>query len=649
MLETFGRYEALHLIASGGMASVYLGRARGAGGFERLVALKVMHPHIAGDPAIGGMFLDEARLAARIRHPNVVPTLDVADDGRFLVMEYVEGASLHAILQRLAKDGRKRLPLPIALRIFLDSLAGLHAAHELCDHDGKSLNIVHRDVSPHNILVGVDGTSRITDFGIAYAEARITSTRSGQLKGKLPYMAPEQLEDRPVDRRTDVYAAGCVLWEILTGKRLFRGGNEAAVACAVLAGPERTVAEVRPDVPASISEACMVALARRDQRHASALQFAEALEQAAEAAGLRIAKHRDVGPVAAATNLTFPAPRSMIAPPPASPTPSHLAAPPPASEVDEPPTQRPARTPALARPAVDLTAVSASGAETPAPAAATSAADEPAAEEPVAEEPVEEAPPTLQTPSTPTSLPATSLPEGARTTAEDRPPPEVAAVIRAAYAHVDGVERASSSPLDASAAPHSSKDEPTSRGGDGVASRGQPPPSSEPARSRPASSSPRQDEDDPVTTHGSLVAPVARPRRVALGTLAVVSLLAGGLAAALWMGGNFGEPGEPGLRDTAASPTANATRAARTSASAVSSEASAAGTARPDESAATSASGAPSSTGPASAKPTSAPPATTQPLASPPPTRPWPTAAPPPPTAIPTPPPRPSGYHPAAP
>src|SRR5262245_48253371 len=179
----FGRYETLRAIASGGMATIYLGRALGAGGFERLVAIKVMHPHIADDPDFVAMFLDEARLAARVRHPNVVATIDVqqlehADGGQgtgtqlFIVMEYIEGPSLQ-LLQKEARKDSKLMPLGVMLRIFLDALAGLHAAHELVDSDGTSLNFVHRDVSPQNLIVGTDGVTRITDFGVARAESRL--------------------------------------------------------------------------------------------------------------------------------------------------------------------------------------------------------------------------------------------------------------------------------------------------------------------------------------------------------------------------------------------------------------------------------------------------------------------------------------------
>jgi serine/threonine-protein kinase len=285
-----GRYETLKAIASGGMATVHLGRAVGVGGFERLVAIKAMHPHIAAESEFVDMFLDEARLAARIRHPNVVATIDVqADDGLFIVMEYVDGPSLRA----LRKAWNKPLPPPIALRILVDALAGLHAAHELCDDQGAALKLVHRDVSPANILIGVDGVVRITDFGVARAETRLSSTRGGQLKGKIPYMPPEQLMGTPVDRRCDVYAAGVVLWEELTGRRLFRAESEGALLQKILAGPKRTPCRVNPAVPQAIDDVCMRALSKSpDDRFATAAAFADALEEAAEACGVTVASSR---------------------------------------------------------------------------------------------------------------------------------------------------------------------------------------------------------------------------------------------------------------------------------------------------------------------------------------------------------------------
>jgi serine/threonine-protein kinase len=346
----FGRYETLRPIASGGMATVYLGRAVGAGGFERLVAVKVLHEGLAGDGDFVAMFLDEARVAARIRHPNVVATLDVEQgpDGLFLVMEFVEGPSLSAINRALRKK-RRRLPIGVALRIVVDALLGLHAAHEQTGARGEPLHVVHRDVSPHNVLVGVDGLAKITDFGVAQAEARLSSTRGNTIKGKLSYMAPQQVRQEPLDRRADVYAAGVVLWEVLTGEPLFTGDNDGALLMAVLAGPARSPRLVVPDVPAEIDGECMRALsAHPDGRHLTALAFAEALEHAAESAGVSLATPRalatfvkelgvhqpiDQLPVAMGAGPPHPSPARSTSPPesgrvePATPAPVPAAAP----------------------------------------------------------------------------------------------------------------------------------------------------------------------------------------------------------------------------------------------------------------------------------------------------------------------------------
>jgi serine/threonine protein kinase len=291
-----GRYETLAEIASGGMATVHLARAVGAGGFERLFALKMMHPHIAKEPEFVSMFLDEARLAARIRHPNVVGTIDIieAEQGLAIVMDYVEGPSLSAAARKLRKR-EQTLPVDIALRIFLDALAGLDAAHELTGPDGESLKLVHRDVSPQNLLIGVDGITRITDFGVAHAESRLQSTRGSQVKGKLGYMTPEQIAGEKVDRRCDVYAAGAVFWEMLTGQKLFRGDNDAAIVAQIAGGVKQTPREVVPTVPASVDRACMRALRYNPgERFPTAAAFAEALESAAASVGMRIATHKVV-------------------------------------------------------------------------------------------------------------------------------------------------------------------------------------------------------------------------------------------------------------------------------------------------------------------------------------------------------------------
>lgn len=282
------RYELVAEIASGGMATVFLARLSGVGGFQRFVAIKRLHPHLAAESEFVDMFLDEARLAAGIHHPNVVPILEVgaSERGYYLVMEYVEGDTLARLLARAATQGN-RLPPAIATRIVLDTLAGLHAAHEQRDETGQPTALVHRDVSPQNVLVGSDGHCRITDFGVARAATRLSGTRVGQLKGKIAYMAPEQaMGSNDIDRRADIFAAGIVLWEVLVGKRLFKAVNEAATLSRVLSEQIQDVRAVAPDVEADLAAVAMKALSRdRDQRFATAAQFADALERAAQAAG----------------------------------------------------------------------------------------------------------------------------------------------------------------------------------------------------------------------------------------------------------------------------------------------------------------------------------------------------------------------------
>jgi serine/threonine-protein kinase len=232
--QVFGRYALYDEIAAGGMATVHIGRLLGPVGFARTVAIKRLHAQFAKDPDFVSMFLDEARLAARIRHPNVIGILDVvALQGElFLVMEYVPGESL-ARLWRATHERGQTIPLPIVSAALVGVLDGLHAAHEATDDHGEPLGIVHRDVSPHNILVGADGIARVLDFGVAKATGRIQSTHNGQLKGKISYMAPEQVQGT-VDRRSDVYSASVVLWEALTGKRLFFAETQAKTLANVL-------------------------------------------------------------------------------------------------------------------------------------------------------------------------------------------------------------------------------------------------------------------------------------------------------------------------------------------------------------------------------------------------------------------------------
>jgi eukaryotic-like serine/threonine-protein kinase len=281
-IRVVGRYALYEEIARGGMAAVHLGRLLGPAGFSRTVAIKCLHPHLAADPDFVSMFLDEARLAARIRHPNVVPTLDIVSTGGelFLVMEYVHGESLSRVL-RAARTGSTLVPVPLVAAVVAGSLHGLHAAHEATGESGEPLGIVHRDVSPQNILVGVDGVSRVLDFGVAKAVGRAQVTREGQIKGKMAYMAPEQVLAGEVDRRTDVYAAGVVLWEALSCQRLFQADSDGAVIAKILQADVSPPSRFVPGVPAALDAIVMRALQRKaSDRFATAREMARALEAA---------------------------------------------------------------------------------------------------------------------------------------------------------------------------------------------------------------------------------------------------------------------------------------------------------------------------------------------------------------------------------
>jgi serine/threonine-protein kinase len=280
--RVLGRYALYDEIASGGMAVVHFGHVAGAAGFSRPVAVKRLHPQFARDPEFVSMFLDEARVAARVQHPNVVSTVDVvALDGElFLVLEYVHGESL-AGLMRACRERGERLPPAVVVAILSGALAGLHAAHQATDSDGRPLCVVHRDVSPHNILVGADGVTRVLDFGVAKATVRAQNTREGQLKGKLRYMAPEQLRGAEVTRTADVYSAGVVLWEALTGDRLFSADNDAALFGQVLEGVMVPPSQRAPTLPRSIDAPVLRALSREPSlRFPTAREMAIGLETA---------------------------------------------------------------------------------------------------------------------------------------------------------------------------------------------------------------------------------------------------------------------------------------------------------------------------------------------------------------------------------
>jgi serine/threonine-protein kinase len=275
-----GRYVLYGEIASGGMASVHFGRLVGPAGFARPVAIKRLHAQFARDPDFVKMFLDEARLAARIAHPNVVPTLDVVsvDDEVFLVMEYVRGVTLAQLARTLRHQAERIQPL-IALGVVSGMLQGLHAAHEAKNDMGERLDLVHRDVSPQNALVGTDGITRLLDFGVAKAAGRLQTTRDGQLKGKLAYMAPEQVRGEPLTRRTDIYAASVVLWEVLTGKRLFYANNEANVLAKVLSAEVPAPSSIVHKLPPSLDRIVLKGLERDPaKRYATAREMAAELD-----------------------------------------------------------------------------------------------------------------------------------------------------------------------------------------------------------------------------------------------------------------------------------------------------------------------------------------------------------------------------------
>lgn len=272
-----GRYALFGEIASGGMATVYFGRLVGAVGFSRSVAIKQLHPQYAKSPEFVAQFLDEAQLASRVRHPNVVSVLDVvARDGElFVVMEFVEGEPL----ARLVRFSKGPIPIPVASAILVQVLLGLHAAHEATTENGEPLEIVHRDVSPQNLLVGVDGTAHVLDFGVAKAASKLHTTEHGQIKGKLSYMSPEQLRGDPVDRRADVFAAGVVLWELLTGEALFVRNDPGATVTAILSGMIKPPSELRPEISRALEALVLKALNHpREGRFDTARDMAVALE-----------------------------------------------------------------------------------------------------------------------------------------------------------------------------------------------------------------------------------------------------------------------------------------------------------------------------------------------------------------------------------
>ncbi len=277
--KRLGRYRLIAEIGHGGMAEVYLALLEGDLGFNKLLVLKKIRPELAEDPEMMAMFLDEARLSARLHHPNVVETHEVAqEDGHtFMAMEYLEGQSLHRILHRLKREGG--LPPAMHLQILADVLAGLHHAHELADWDETPLGVVHRDVTPQNVFVTYEGTVKVVDFGIAKVKGASSETRAGVVKGKVAYMAPEQARGEAVDRRTDIFAAGVMLWEAATGARPFRGLSDVEILHRLIHGAMPSAKAANPAIPEALEAIVMKAIApSRADRYATAAEMRAAIE-----------------------------------------------------------------------------------------------------------------------------------------------------------------------------------------------------------------------------------------------------------------------------------------------------------------------------------------------------------------------------------
>lgn len=288
-VSDLGRYEILFRLAAGGMAEVFVARQRGEGGFERPVAIKRMLAHLADDERFVAMFLDEAKLAACIGSPHVVQTLDVGLDDQgspFIVMDLIIGLTLAQSL-RAASAQKTHIPVAIAAEILAQAAEGLHDAHEACTPTGLPLEIVHRDISPQNVLIGIDGRARISDFGVARALARLTKTSTGEFKGKLSYFSPEQAEGKELDRRSDVFSLGIVAWETFVGARLFKSDNPLQVLDAIRNHQIPLVSELRQGIPDGIAKVIAQAVERDvSKRTQSAADFARQLRRAAEDAGV---------------------------------------------------------------------------------------------------------------------------------------------------------------------------------------------------------------------------------------------------------------------------------------------------------------------------------------------------------------------------
>jgi serine/threonine-protein kinase len=283
----FGSYTLLCKLATGGMGELFVARKSAAGGFEKLVVIKRLLPHLAEDSHFVAMLLDEARIAARLSHSNVCQVYDLGEVGGhyYIAMEHLEGVPASLVLRRASRAGQ-RLELGLAAAILHQAAAGLDHAHDLCDNEGRSVGLVHRDVSPSNLFVTTAGVVKVLDFGVAKSQDALARTHTGALKGKYAYMSPEQVLGNPVDRRSDVWSLGIVLYELLTAQRLFWRDSEYKMFQAIVSDSIPSLLERRPGLPVRVAKVAERALSREPgQRFAGAREMGEALEEAMANAG----------------------------------------------------------------------------------------------------------------------------------------------------------------------------------------------------------------------------------------------------------------------------------------------------------------------------------------------------------------------------
>ena len=379
--DRFGQYEILERIASGGMAELYKAKRTGVEGFQKIVAIKKILPHLADDEEFVTMFADEAKLAAQLNHPNIIHIYDLGKiqaGGYFIAMEYVDGRDLRAI-QQAGREMGVPLPVPLAVYVASKVASALDYAHRRRDAEGHELNIVHRDVSPQNILISYEGDIKLCDFGIAKAASKASKTQSGALKGKIQYMSPEQAWGKPIDRRSDLFSLGVVLHELLTGERLFHGDTDINVLEKVRVAEIAPPSRANPEVPQNLDAVVLKALAREpDDRYTNASDLLRDLDSVlysytpapgsadvaiylhrlqAEEGAVADAKAREVAQAAheaepaarkrkskgaPVSRKTGPAPRPSAPPPAAAAPPGPPPAPPPPL-VAPPPAREPSR------------------------------------------------------------------------------------------------------------------------------------------------------------------------------------------------------------------------------------------------------------------------------------------------------------------